>query len=263
MGVDVASLRRRPRPRRAGARACAFVDERTADLQEAGAQRATARACSAASWSATPRSTARCCSWCRTALPLPEAPEQLILPARDGDGKPAPRRGRAARRRADLLLQQRQQGRPLRRHRRRARRRSARSRSAPRPARSLRRVRAAGDADPEGRARRAGRRGQQPPLRALSRTRGRSSFTWSASADCADVRRAARASTAAAWAARSASRPWRRSSPRAGTSIVLAREQGAASGHERPLPGQHSAGRHRIRSCRASPAARSRRSSSS
>ena len=49
---------------------------------------------------------------------LPEHPEEMIVPAcRRQQNEPAARRRRAARERADLLLQQRQQGRDLRRDR--------------------------------------------------------------------------------------------------------------------------------------------------
>ncbi len=59
-------------------------------------------------------------------------------------------------------------------------------------------------------------------------------------------------------AATSASPRSPRSSPPAGTSSCSTRDTGAAAGLQRLLPRQHPEGRHAIRSCRASPAARSR-----
>ena len=63
MGVDVASFGDALRRARRARTAISFIDERSAGLQEARRVAPTASTCSAACWSATPPTTARCCRW--------------------------------------------------------------------------------------------------------------------------------------------------------------------------------------------------------
>ena len=86
----------------------------------------------------------------------------------------AMRRRRDARRRAGLLVQQRQQGADLRGDSRAGARHGRRGQAVHQGRHRLRRLRAAGDRPVQGRAEDGRQGGRQPPLRALSATRGRS-----------------------------------------------------------------------------------------
>ena len=170
----------------------------------------------------------------------------LILPRAAAAGRPALGRRRAARRRADLLVQQRHQGRDLRGHR--ASRRCTDGRRASR--RCTKAGTGCGGCVPlvtellEGRAEARPASRSTTTCASTSRTRARSCSTWSRVDEHQDVRRAARA-------ARHGPRlrdlqAGGRVDPRhrAGTSTCSTPKHRAAAGHQRPLPRQHPARRH-------------------
>ena len=144
-------------------------------------------------------------------------PEFLILPSSDGKAKPGlgvdalPDSG------ADLLVQQRHQGPASARRWAKAPARVGRDEGLHQGRRHLRRLRAAGHPGDEGRDEQARHGGEQPPLRAL-RLLAPGALPPGARGRDPHLRRAAGARTARAWAATSASRRRRASSPRAGTS---------------------------------------------
>ena len=94
---------------------------------------------------------------------------------------PGQRAGRAAGQRPDLFLQQRVQGRHLRRHRRRLHH-GRRAEDQDQGRHHLRRLHPAGDADPQRRAQEARRQRSTPRCASTSRTRASSCSTWCASA---------------------------------------------------------------------------------
>ncbi len=197
-------------------------------------------------------------NWRRQGSTLPPHPEELILPARAG-GKPASLGvDGAARRGHHLLVPQRQQGRHLRRHRRREAGQRVRGQDLHQGRHRLRLVRDAGDRAPR-------RRAQGRPASSVSNHLCEH-FAYSRQ-ELYSARPAAQASSRSTScssrhgrgaAARSASRRWRRSSPRRGTSTCSSQAAPAAAGHQRSLPGQHPARRHLLGRAARARAARSR-----
>ena len=214
-------------------------------LQEAGAVAPTASTCSAACWSATRAAYGEL-------LQHRAEPDRAAARARDADRagrrrrQAAPALGvdRPARRRADLLVQQRQQGRDLRRHPRaeadRGRRGQDVHQGRHRPAAACvplvtellkAELKRAGVAVSNHLCEHFPHSRQE--LYHLVRFHKHKTFDG-----------AARAPRPGRAAARSASPPWRRSWRRPGTNTSSRRKHAAAAGHQRPLPGQHPARRH-------------------
>ena len=239
-------LRRRLRPRRPARSVVSVFDDASAASTRSWSSAPTASACSAASSSATPSAYAQLLADARERdMPLPEHPEELILPrapaaSAGGLGVDAlPRRG------DDLLAattstkgaicdaiadaeltdvgarQDVHQG----RHRLRLVR-AARRPICSRPSSSAPGVAVTNHL-----------------CEHFDHTR-QELFHLVRVHEHRDLRRAARAPRQRRAAARSASRRWRRSSPRPGTSTSSTREHAAAAGHQRPLPRQHPARRH-------------------
>ena len=182
----------------------------------------------------------RCCGrW--SARRCPATRSTLIAPAGSGDGA-RDRRGRAARRRADLLLPQRDQGRDLRRDRRPglhdvADLKGCTPRQAPAAGRACRCCKQLLAAERRRQSRTALCEHFAPvPRRAVRDRRRPAAITH--------LHRADRAARHAARAATSASRRWPRSWPRTRSRAHPRRRAGGAAGHQRPLPGQHPAQRH-------------------
>ena len=196
----------------------------------------------------------------RAAADRPE-PDRAAARARDAD--PAGRRGRRqargrrrrrpARRGADLLVQQRQQGRDLQRHPRAEAGRRRRGQDLHQGRHRLRLVRAAGHRAAQGRAEARRRRRLEPPLRALpAQPPGAVPPGPLAQAS----RRSTRAdrATARAAAARSASPRWRRSWRRPGTTHPDGAEARGRCRTPTTASWPTSSATARTRSCRASPA---------
>ena len=173
-------------------------------------------------------------------MPLPEHPEELILPARRG--QEGPRHRPAARLGADLLVQQRDEGRDLRRDCRRLPV-FGRPENKNQGGNQLRRLRAARQADPRRRDEEARLQGQQPSVRALRAIRGRSCFILIKINSIKNFRRTDRAA-----------RPGqglRHLQAGGGLDLRLVLERDdpeaearAAAGHQRPFPRQPAEGRH-------------------
>ena len=184
-------------------------------------------------------------AWCRARRRCRRTPEELIVPRARAAGAAAWASTRCRDGAIICSLQQRRQGRHLR---------SAIARRSCTPSPALKACTKAGTGCgscvplvaellkaelQEGRRRR-----QPPPLRALPALAPGAVPPGAAA-------RARRPSTSCIArhgtrprAARSASRRWRRSSPRPGTSTSSTTKHAAAAGHQRPLPRQHPARRH-------------------